>query len=334
MDDAQPVHVIVGGGQVGQTLAARLRASGRRVRLVHRSAASARALSGLERRSADVGDLASLRAATTGASVIYHCANPPYSAADWAAHLPRWTEHLVNVASETGARLVVLDNVYAFGDRHGAPLDERADYAPCSRKGEVRAHVARQLDEAQARGDARIVVGRASDFWGPEGVATYFGDHFWPAVLRGKAAVLPVNPRTPHTYHYIPDVAAGLAALGTGPEAVTGQWWILPCQPAESTLEMVDRLARAAGAPMRARALPGWLLHVIGRFNPLMAELAEMAYQWDRPFVLQDAKFRRAFPDLRLTDCDDAARATVAWARRQYAPIASFATEPAEHIRP
>jgi nucleoside-diphosphate-sugar epimerase len=312
-----PLHVIVGGGQVGGELARRLVAQGLRVRVVHRSPAAA--TPGVEMRRADLGDLAALREAAVGAAVLYHCANPPYTAAAWAALLPVWAANLVAVAGESGARLVVLDNVYAFGDRRGEPLDEQASCTPCSRKGEVRARVARQLDEAHARGEARIVVARASDFWGPRGVATYLGDHFWPAVLRGRAGLIPVNQGTPHSYHYIPDVAAGLAALGTASDQVTGQWWMLPCHPAESTRALVDRLARAAGAPIRTRTLPGWLLRLLGRFSPLMGELAEMAYQWDTPFIMRDAKFRGAFPNVPLVDRDEAAAATVAWARRHYA---------------
>ena len=42
---------------------------------------------------------------------------------------------------------------------------------------------------------------------------------------------------------------------------------MLPCHPAESTRALIDRLARAAGAPIRTRTLPGWLLRLLGVHN-------------------------------------------------------------------
>src|SRR5690349_988535 len=140
--------------------------------------------------------------------------NPPYSAKVWAEVLPRFASNLVEAAGRAGARLVVLDNVYALGNTGGQPMNEDSPAAPCSRKGEVRARVAAALADAHRRGAARVVVGRASDFYGPGGEGTYFGPQLWPAALRGRTAPWFANPDTPHTYHFIPDVAAGLAALG------------------------------------------------------------------------------------------------------------------------
>jgi hypothetical protein len=56
----------------------------------------------------------------------------------------------------------------------------------------------------------------------------------------------------------------------------------------------------------------------MGVIAPIMRELAEMSYQWAEPFVVDDRRFRTRFPDFSPTDPDDAAAATVAWARAQY----------------
>ncbi|MDE1952076.1 MAG: hypothetical protein KGL51_10825 [Betaproteobacteria bacterium] len=82
-------------------------------------------------------------------------------------------------------------------------------------KGEVRAQVAELLFAAHRRGEVQATVGRASDFYGPGGAATFVGDHFWPAALAGKTVRLPFDPDAVHTYHYIPDVAADEAASAT-----------------------------------------------------------------------------------------------------------------------
>lgn len=55
----------------------------------------------------------------------------------------------------------------------------------------------------------------------------------------------------------------------------------------------------------------------IGLFVPMMRELGEMAYQWDEPFIVDDSRFREHFP-ARPAALDEAARATVEWARATY----------------
>ena len=71
-------HVIVGAGPVGRALARRLCAAGASVRVVTRSGRDL-GIPGVESRAVDASDAAELTAATTGADVLYNCANPgPY----------------------------------------------------------------------------------------------------------------------------------------------------------------------------------------------------------------------------------------------------------------
>jgi nucleoside-diphosphate-sugar epimerase len=306
------LHVVFGAGQVGLQLVARLLQAGQRVRIARRSGAPAP--EGVEVARGDATDPAFCAEATRGAAAAYHCMNPPYSAKVWAEVLPRFASNLVEAAGRAGARLVVLDNLYALGNTGGQPMDEDTPFAPCSRKGEVRARVAATLADAHRRGAARVVVARASDFYGPGGEQTYFGAQLWPTVLRGGAGLFPANPDTPHTYHFIPDVAAGLAALGLADADVEGRSFMLPCAPAETTRALLARMSRALGRELRIRRLPRAALAVLGLAVPILREVAEMTYQWDQAFVVDDRRFRARFPDVRPTDTDAGARETVAWA--------------------
>lgn len=310
------LHVIFGSGQIGEPLAQRLLAQGHRVRVVRN--ASSGALAGAEVVKGDLSDAASVRAAAAGATAVYHCANPPYFAKIWNELLPKWTANLIAGAGAAKARLVVLDNVYAFGELQGRALNEDAPMRPSSKKGEIRVRVSQQLMDAHARGDVRVVIGRGADFWGPRGTQTYFGDQFWPAVLAGKPARTLGDWSTLHTYHYIPDVAAGLAALGTAGDEVTGRWWMLPCQPAVSSFAMAERLGQAAGLEIRTAHTPRLMISVLGLFMKMLPELMEMDYQWQRPFVMDDARFRAAFPAVVPENVEVAAKATVDWARAHY----------------
>ncbi|HSG48733.1 MAG TPA: NAD-dependent epimerase/dehydratase family protein, partial [Longimicrobiales bacterium] len=281
------LHVVFGAGQVGPFLAHDLREAGHRVRVVKRTPADLGP--GIEVRTGDAADAAFCREAADGAAAVYHCMNPGYDADLWATLLPIYRDNLVAAAGAAGARLVVLDNLYMLGKDLRGPITEHTPWNPCSRKGQIRADVAAGLMEAHERGDARVVVARGSDFYGPEGVGTHFGPDFWKGALAGKPANFLPNPDTPHTYHFIPDVAAALAALGQAEPDVEGRSWLLPCAPAETSREMVERFARVLGRPIRLRGLPRPLVKVVGRLVPMIREIGEMLYQWDLPFVVDDS---------------------------------------------
>ena len=242
-------HVVFGAGQVGTTLAERLVAAGHTVRLVSRS--SHPAPKGVEMLRADVTDRSACLDAARDATVLYHCMNPDHSVAVWNETLPVWQGNLLVAAQQAGARLVVLENVYPFGDFGGRPLTESTPRQPRSRKGEIRARLAEGWYGADARGDARVVLGHGSDFFGPRGTQTFFEERFWTRVLAGKSAQVLVAPDQPHTYHYIPDVAAGLATLGTAPDDAYGIGWMLPCAPAITTRELIGLMATHIGREVR-----------------------------------------------------------------------------------
>jgi nucleoside-diphosphate-sugar epimerase len=314
MSANQELHVVFGAGQVGPFLARRLLAGGKRVRLVRRSAAAVN-LEGVQLHRADAGDAAAVAEAVRGATAVYHCMNPAYSAAVWAADLPRIQANLVAACGRAGARLIVLDNLYALGKPGGRPLSEATPLAPCSRKGEARARVHRDLEDAVRRGDVCAVTGRASDFYGPGGVWTQFADRFFRPAFAGKRVVMLPNLDQPHTYHYIPDVAAGLAALGQDPGAEGT--FMLPCRPAVTTRELVARIAAALGRPIAVSQMPPLLVALLALGMPILREMKEMAYQWKEPFVVDDARFRARYGDPSTPD-EAAAKATVEWATATY----------------
>lgn len=317
---AAPLHVVLGAGQLGPPVAARLAARGLRVRLVRRGAFAAAPPPGVTHVAADVLDPAALAAALDGAAVVYHCVNPLYT--QWDELLLPLSRAIAAGAARAGARLVVLDNLYMYGHAPGGVMREDTPVAPCSRKGELRARAAAELLEARARGDLRVTIGRASDFYGPGAVlAAVFGDRFWPRALAGRAGEVFGDPDQPHSYSYVPDVADALVTLGTDARA-TEPLYHLPVAPAEPTRAVFARIAAALGHPVPARAVPTWLLRGAGLVSPLVREVAEMTYQWKAPFILDDRKFRATF-GRGATSWDDGIAATVAWARAHYAPAAS-----------
>lgn len=271
------------------------------------------AVPGAELVTADVRDADAVARVTAGATAVYHCVNPLYF--QWPELLLPMTRGIVEGTARSGAKLVVLDNLYMYGDTTRMAPDTKP--SPRSKKGALRVEAANLMLEADRRGDLRVAIGRAADFFGPRApLGAIFGERFYRRVLAGKAGECLGDPDMPHSYSYTPDVAAGLVALGTSDARGV---YMLPVQPAESTRAVIGRFYRALGEDLGVSRAPTWVLRAMGVFSPVVREVVEMVYQWEQPYVVDDARIRDEL-GLAPTPWDDAIATTVAWARRTYAP--------------
>lgn len=301
------LHVVFGAGSLGSAVQRALLAGGHKVRAVSRSGRGA--LPGAEVHRADASDPAQARTACAGAAAVYNCAAPPYT--DWPRLYPALQKGLVEGAAAAGAVLVSAENVYVYG-RVDGPMTEDTPMSPCSRKGELRARMHEELMAAHRAGTVRVAVGRGPDYYGPEAVVTtVYGERVFYSALAGKPADIFGDPDARHTWAYVDDFARGLVTLGTRPEAV-GKAWHLPCPPPLKQRDMIDLIYRAAGHPPKLRAMPGFMLKMLGWFIPIMRELAEMEYQWRMDYDFRCDRFLAAFGG-GFVPHEQGVRQTLAW---------------------
>ena len=217
------LDVVLGAsGGIGNALVHELVARGRRVRGVNRSG-RADVPAGVEVCAGDLLDPGSLRSACQDAGVIYTCANIPYT--EWGQKLAPMMENVIQAAAGANAKLVYIDNLYAYGKMQ-EPMSEDTPYRPTGHKGTLRARLANQLMAAHQQGTVCAVIGRASDFYGPNANAIA-GNFAMRQLLAGKRAMWLGNLDMPHTLTYLPDFARGLATLAEC-ETVWGQVWHVP----------------------------------------------------------------------------------------------------------
>ncbi|NTW23756.1 MAG: hypothetical protein HGA37_03575 [Lentimicrobium sp.] len=104
--------------------------------------------------------------------------------------------------------------------------------------------------------------------------------------------------------------ARGAAIPGNSPDAF-GQVWHLPTSDARLTAkEWIGLFAKEMKVEPRFSALPDWMLGLIGLFLPVMNELKEMAYQYDRDYFCNSSKFNKHFGYVPITP-EDGVRALV-----------------------
>jgi nucleoside-diphosphate-sugar epimerase len=302
-------HVILGAGPVGLSAAASLGELGEEVSLVSRS--RPRALPSTARHLAlDVLEEPALERACEGADVVYQCLNAPYHR--WPELFPPLQAAAVRAARAVGARYVSFENLYGYGLPGETPFVERQPDAPCSKKGRVRAAMSETLRRLHAEGALEVTFVRASDLFGPGMRSSALGAEFVGRAVAGRGARGFGDLDAPHTWTYTADAGATLAAAGLG--ATAGHVWHVPSERPRSQREVAVELARVLGQPVALSATPAWLLRLVGLFRPDAKELLEMAYEFDRPFIVGDEVTRRAL-GVSPTAFAEALAATVAWYR-------------------
>jgi nucleoside-diphosphate-sugar epimerase len=307
----ESLHVVFGAtGAIGSAVVGELVRAGRSVRAVSRSG---RAPKGAQSEAADAADPPQAAAAAAGASVVYHCANPPYT--KWPELFPTLTRSILGAAESGGAKLVFADNLYAYGPVDG-PLREDLPALAHGRKGRVRVAMAGELLGAHRDGRVRVAIGRASDYYGPHGTGSVAGETVFGRILAGKKPQWTGRLDQPHTFHFLPDIARGLLILADRREA-EGQVWHLPAAGPLTAQQFFDMVAQAAGRPVPVHASVAGpaLLAVAGMVSPLLREMRETVYQFRAPFVIDSSKFDAAFGRLEPTPHRDAVAQTIAWYR-------------------
>jgi nucleoside-diphosphate-sugar epimerase len=306
------LHVVFGAGQVGRALADRLLSGGLAVRVVSRQRPSALA-DGAQWREADASDPDAAVDAAKGAAVVYQCLNAPYTS--WPADFPPLQRGVLTAAEGNGALMVSLENLYGYGPTAGRPMTEDLPLSATTVKGRTRAAMTHELLAAAEAGRVRVAIGRASDFFGAGVTESALGKRVFANALAGKRADFIGNAEVPHTYSYVPDVAAGLATLGTDDRAA-GKVWHLPGPETLTTRAVLELVAGEVGHPVGVRSVPKFAVRALGLVNPLMRELAEVAYEFEEPFVFDTTKYEATFGPSG-TPLPTAIAETVAWYRDQ-----------------
>jgi nucleoside-diphosphate-sugar epimerase len=230
----------------------------------------------------------------TGASQAVVTIGFAYSGAVWKRAWPRAMANLLAAAEQTGARVVHVDNMYMYGP-HDGPLSEETPMLPRGVKPKVRAGVTRLWQAAAAGRRVRWAALRAPDFYGPGVGNSHIGDTGLARLAQGRAAQMIMSPDIPHAFAYVPDIGRAVVSLLDAGDDVFNQVWHVPCAPARTPRQILRIGADALGVKLKMAALPGWALSALGLVVPALREFDEMRFTWDRPYLVDAAKFANRF---------------------------------------
>jgi nucleoside-diphosphate-sugar epimerase len=284
---------IAGYGPVGRALARRLLARGDQIRLVQRSAPRMVPV-GAEFMKADLERAEDAARACSGARTVVCTVGVPYRSPIYTRIWPIVMRNLLDGCARSSARFIVADNLYMYGPQT-EPLTEDMPLTDFGQKPRVRAEITRLWQQTHRSGRVRATAVRASDFYGPD-VATSVLSTFGVArLLAGKAALAPYPPDHLHDFTYVPDFARALVTLIDAPDDAYGEAWHVPNAPTETLRQLITLAAKLIGVRPRLMVLPQTLAPLIALFDADVRELAEMRFQWDRPYRVDSSKFTKRF---------------------------------------
>jgi nucleoside-diphosphate-sugar epimerase len=285
--------ILGSGGAIGIELAKALLTYTTDIRLVSRNPKKVNATDSLF--SADLSNKEQVFKAVEGSEIVYLLVGFDYNTKLWQQKWPPLITNVIDACIAHKAKLVFFDNVYAIGGNNVNHITETSPISPSSKKGEVRAIVDQLILDAIQKKKLNAIIARSADFFSEVKGNSLLMNMVYDNLIKGKKAQWFCNANLIHSCSYTPDIAKGTAILGNTPDAYN-QIWNLPTDPEKITgQQWIDLFAKEMNQSDKAQVLPGWGMKALGLFVPILKEMYEMRYQYDRDYYFDSSKFNKRF---------------------------------------
>jgi nucleoside-diphosphate-sugar epimerase len=252
--------------------------------------------------------------AARGAAVIVHAVNPP-GYRKWSELVLPMIDNTIAAAIAERATIVLPGTVYNYGPDAFPVLTETSPQNPVTRKGAIRVELERRL-RAASKSDARVIIVRAGDFFGPKVGNSWFAQGLVKPSQPVSAINLPGDSGVGHQWSYLPDVARTMVELLARRDTLepfaafhmNGHWDADGTQMAAAIERVVTR--HGIAQPKR-RAFPWWMVRIAAPFVTTLRELLEMRYLWRRPVRMSNDRLRAVLGHEPHTPLDAAIEATL-----------------------
>ena len=292
--------ILGAGGAIGIELAKALAEFTTDIRLVSRNPKKVNQTDTLF--PADLTKKEEVFKAVEGSHITYVAIGFAYKTSTWKENWVPFIQNVVDACIKYNSKLVFFDNVYAIGGNNVNHITENSPISPSSKKGEIRAEVDRIILKNMENNNLQTIIARSPDFFGGTARQTsVIMNLVYDNLIKDKKAQWFCNASLVHSMGYVPELAKGTAMLGNSPEAYN-QIWNLPTDPQRITgEEWINLFAKELGKENKFTVLPNWMVKGIGLIVPVMKELAEMNYQYDRDYYFDSSKFNNHFKHTPIT---------------------------------
>ncbi len=289
------MHTIIGsGGAIGTPLAKELLAFTSNIRLVSRNPKKVNESDSLF--PADVLNATELEKAIEGSEVVYITVGFFYNTKLWRNTWPVFIENAINSCIKHNAKMVFFDNIYMYDGHDLSNITEETPMNPPSEKGKIRKEVFDKIWSAVQAGRLTALIARSADFYGPSIRQTsMLTETVFIPLSKGKAANWMASTNFKHSFTYTLDAAKATALLGNTASAYN-QIWHLPTTGNPPTgKEWIEAVAAYMSVKPKIQVVSPFILKILGLFIPVMREMPEMIYQYNRDYIFNSQKFEKHF---------------------------------------
>lgn len=300
--------ILGANGTIGSVLAKELTAYTKQIRLVSRNPKKKNETDELF--PADLSDASQVEKAIEGSEVAYLLVGFDYNIKVWQNKWPKLMRATIDACIKHKAKLVFFDNVYIYDINAIPHMTENSVINPPSKKGAVRKEIADMLLNEVKSGKLTALIARSADFYGPNNDKSILLEMVYRNIKKGKKPNWFIDANKKHSFTYTPDAAKATALLGNTANAYNQVWHLPTDKNALTGKEMIALFAKEMDVENKVSILPMWLLKILGLFIPIMKEMPEMMYQYDRDYFFNSNKFDKRF-NFKTTTYQEGVKQTV-----------------------
>ncbi len=221
-------------------------------------------------------------------------------------------QNVIDACEKAQAKLIFLDNIYMYASPLPVPFDESTPQNPNSKKGKARKQTADLMIKALRDNKIKGLIGRSADFYGEGAVNSPFYISFLERMLQDKGPQTLVSADIEHTYADVLDNGRALVELALNDDCY-GEVWHLPVGEPITTNGMLAIFNEKLGSNYKVSVMPPLLKKILPIFIPIIKEAKEMEYQFEQKYVMSDNKFRKRFPNFKVSSYQDGVNRMVEW---------------------
>jgi len=246
--------------------------------------------------SADLLNAEDVKQAVRESSVVYVTVGFPYNLKTWKECWPKFIKNVIDACKENNSKLVFFDNIYMYDPNHLNGMTEDTPINPPSKKGQVRAQIAKMIMDEVEKGNLTALIARSADFYGSSIQNTsMLTETVFKPLTSGKKANWMGSAHFKHSFTYTPDAGKATAILGNTEDAFNQVWHLPTASDPMTGKYWIKTIAKELGVKPKYQVAPKFLVRIIGIFVPIMREMVEMLYQYDRDYVFDSSKFEKRF---------------------------------------
>ncbi len=291
--------ILGANGTIGSLLAKELMNYTDKIRLVSRKPRKVNETDELF--PADLSNPAVVDQAVGGSDVVYLVVGFDYNVKVWEEKWPRLMIATIDACKKHNARLVFFDNVYMYDINAIPHMTEESPNNPPSKKGVVRKQIAQMIMDEVKAGKLMALIARSADFYGPDNDKSFVNEMVYKNFLKGSRANWFVDPDKKHSFTFTPDAAKATALLGNTDDAYNTIWHLPTDKNTLTGREFVELFSKEMKVANKIFVMPLWLIRIVGIFIPVIKEMAEMMYQYDRDYFFDSSKFEKRFEFIPTT---------------------------------